>query len=182
MLGDLLDHVTIVDHTDIFPSSEHLPTYNSHAIGACLHKIPNLSQHYLYMNDDVFFGAAVSGSTFFDEFGRSYYFPSVKNTVPAQPLSLSENASSAAARNNQRVLHERLGKLAYFKFQHTPIATNRHVMETMVSEFPEAVRVTLGNQYRSPQDHSVAGHFYMHYAAFTGQAVKGRYLAQALPQ
>lgn len=42
-----MDHREIIDH-------DYLPTFNSHVIEANLHKIPNLSEHFIYFNDDVF--------------------------------------------------------------------------------------------------------------------------------
>jgi len=41
----------IVRHSDIIPSSI-LPTFNSTVIENFIHKIPNLSEHFLYINDD----------------------------------------------------------------------------------------------------------------------------------
>ena len=41
-----------VEHADIFPDQSSLPTFNSHAIESCLHKIPELAENFIYMNDD----------------------------------------------------------------------------------------------------------------------------------
>ena len=45
--------VQIVYHADIIPS-EYLPTFNSATIELFLHRIPGLSEQYLYFNDDIF--------------------------------------------------------------------------------------------------------------------------------
>src|SRR5699024_7600326 len=52
------DHpwITVVPHEAIFRRSENLPTFNSHAIESQLHRVPGLSEHFIYVNDDVFFG------------------------------------------------------------------------------------------------------------------------------
>ena len=44
----------VVSHSEIFKNSSHLPTYNSVAIEANLHNIPDLSQYFIYFNDDFF--------------------------------------------------------------------------------------------------------------------------------
>eukprot|EP00020_Sapocribrum_chincoteaguense_P004853 CAMPEP_0170737504 /NCGR_PEP_ID=MMETSP0437-20130122/4160_1 /TAXON_ID=0 /ORGANISM="Sexangularia sp." /LENGTH=884 /DNA_ID=CAMNT_0011075891 /DNA_START=61 /DNA_END=2715 /DNA_ORIENTATION=+ len=56
-----LDHpgVTVVSHDEIFPNRSHLPTFSSPAIESHLHRIPGLSSRFLYLNDDVMFGAPV---------------------------------------------------------------------------------------------------------------------------
>ena len=46
--------IEIIDHTDIIPS-EYLPTFYSDVIESYLHNIPNLSEIFLYNNDDLFF-------------------------------------------------------------------------------------------------------------------------------
>lgn len=63
-----------VDHTSIFPSSTDLPTFNSHAIESCLHRIPNLGEYFIYFNDDVFLNKYVHQSIFFNSAGMSINF------------------------------------------------------------------------------------------------------------
>ncbi len=67
-----LDHpqVCIVDHRDIFRWLEDLPTFNSHAIECHLHRIPGLSEHFLYANDDTFFGCQSIPEDFFTLDGK----------------------------------------------------------------------------------------------------------------
>ncbi|XP_048241976.1 N-acetylglucosamine-1-phosphotransferase subunits alpha/beta-like [Haliotis rufescens] len=57
--------VTIVTHEEIFPNKSHLPTYSSPAIESHLHRIPGLSDKFIYLNDDVMFGSEVWPDDFF---------------------------------------------------------------------------------------------------------------------
>ena len=61
-----VDHpkLTIVDHKD-FLEPQNLPTYNTSAIELNLHRIPNLSEHFVYFNDDVFLINDVKPTDFF---------------------------------------------------------------------------------------------------------------------
>lgn len=56
----LLDcgRVRVIDHSEIVPR-EYLPTFNSLAIESCLHRIPGLSEVFLYDNDDFLHFAPV---------------------------------------------------------------------------------------------------------------------------
>ena len=45
--------VNVVLHSDIIPA-EHLPTFNSTTIEMFLHRIPGLSERFLYFNDDTY--------------------------------------------------------------------------------------------------------------------------------
>lgn len=60
--------VTIVDHKDILPP-EALPCFNSTVIEHFLSKIPGLSEHFLYGNDDMFFNREVVPGDFFGRDG-----------------------------------------------------------------------------------------------------------------
>jgi hypothetical protein len=57
--------ITIVDHKEIIPN-EKLPLFNSNAIEMFLWKIPDLSEYFIYANDDMFFGKEVQPNFFFD--------------------------------------------------------------------------------------------------------------------
>ncbi|MDR2933753.1 MAG: Stealth CR1 domain-containing protein [Rickettsiales bacterium] len=58
--------ISVIDLSQIMPK-DSLPVFNSIAIESCLHNIPNLSEHFLYSNDDMFFGSEIKPSYFFDE-------------------------------------------------------------------------------------------------------------------
>ncbi len=61
--------ITIVDHHDIIPD-RYLPVFCSDVIESFLPYIPNLSEHFLFANDDMFFGRLVSPKRFFDKAGN----------------------------------------------------------------------------------------------------------------
>ena len=60
--------VKIIYHRDILPK-ELLPTYNSCTIEMFLHNIPDLSEYFIYGNDDMFPVGPMEKSDFFDENG-----------------------------------------------------------------------------------------------------------------
>lgn len=47
------EKLKIVNHKDYIPV-EYLPTFSSHVIEANLHRIPGISEHFVYFNDDTF--------------------------------------------------------------------------------------------------------------------------------
>ena len=62
--------VTVIDHRMIIPG-HYLPSFNSQAIEPWIHKIPGLSEKFLYANDDMLFGAEMTPDQFFTEDGRA---------------------------------------------------------------------------------------------------------------
>ena len=64
--------ITIVPHEQIIPA-DALPTFNATAIEMCIPNIPGLSEHFILMNDDMFFNKKVSPSFFYDAHGRAIF-------------------------------------------------------------------------------------------------------------
>lgn len=60
--------IRVIDHTEILPPAV-LPTFNSSVIEYYLHKIPGLSEYFLFANDDMFFNADLSPDFFFAKDG-----------------------------------------------------------------------------------------------------------------
>ena len=58
--------VEIVYHEDFIPK-EYLPTYNSTTIEMFLDKIPGLSEHFIYANDDLYAMLPMSAEDFYTE-------------------------------------------------------------------------------------------------------------------
>jgi len=61
-----LDRITIIDHSELFKRNEHfLPTFNTRSIATNIHKLPQLSEYFVYGNDDFMLSAPVEPSFFF---------------------------------------------------------------------------------------------------------------------
>ena len=56
--------LVLVKHSDYIPK-EFLPTFNSHTIELFMHKIPELSEHFVYFNDDTFLNAPILPDYYF---------------------------------------------------------------------------------------------------------------------
>ena len=63
--------IEIIDHRDILPP-EALPCYNSVVIEQFLYRIPDLSERFLYANDDMFANADLSPDFFYAPDGFPY--------------------------------------------------------------------------------------------------------------
>jgi hypothetical protein len=65
--------VEVVPHSRVFGEQHEdmLPTFNSHAIEAMLPFVPGLAERFVYFNDDMFLGAPVKPTDFFDRDGTA---------------------------------------------------------------------------------------------------------------
>lgn len=168
------DHprLTVVDHTEIFADPSVLPVYNSHAIESQLHHIEGLSDRYLYMNDDVFFGRAVPKELFFDANGISRFFLS-RATLDVGPASARDLPVLSAAKQNAALLADVWGKGVTNKFKHTPHTQSRDVLAEMEQRLAEVFERAARSRIRHPDDHSIASALQHYYAFAIGRALPG---------
>lgn len=166
------ERVTVVDHTEIFPSPDYLPTFNSHAIESCLHRIPGLAEHYLYLNDDFFFGRRVTPAHFFHGNGMTKFFLSPALIGGGDP-SNTERSVDAAATNTRRLIYERFGRVVSQKLKHAPYPQRRSVLYEMEDLWREEFAGTAASQIRGPQDVPVPSSLFHYYAYITGRGVPG---------
>ena len=169
----LVDHprVTIMNSEDFFPDITGLPTHNSHAVESQLHHIPGLAEHFLYSNDDMFFGRPIGPELFFSPGGITKFIEG-----PTR-IGLGENDPTRsgfenAARVNRALLRERFGKVTTRHLEHTAAPLRKSVMQELEAEFPEDFQRTMKSRFRSATDISVTNSLYHYYSLATGRAVE----------
>ncbi|WP_231369004.1 stealth family protein [Frigoribacterium sp. CG_9.8] len=163
--------VTIVPSEQFFADPTVLPTHNSHAVESQLHNIPGLSEHFLYSNDDMFFGRAVSPEMFFSPGGVTKFIEATTR-IGMGESNLSRSGFENAARVNRRLIQERFGRTITRHLEHTPTPLRKSVMQQLESEFPQDFRRTAASTFRSATDISVTNSLYHFYAWVTGRAVE----------
>ncbi|WP_309130376.1 stealth family protein [Brevibacterium sp.] len=162
--------VTIVDHREIFRDPTHLPVFNSHAIESQLHHIEGLSEHYLYMNDDLFFMRPTSPELFFTGNGMSKFFPSTAPLDVAEPSARDLPVLSAAKHGREFILTTH-GRTVSHKFKHTPHPQLRSVLSEMERNNPELFDAVSASKFRHPDDYSIASSLYHFHAYAEGRAI-----------
>ena len=164
--------LTVVSHREVFGDSGRLPTFNSQAIESRLHRIPELAEHFLYLNDDVFLGRPVPPELFFTPGGLTRFFPSTAlvDSAPHRPTDLP---ASSAGKNNRRLIQQAFGRVLTRKMKHTPHPSRRSVVAEIEVRFAEQVTATAGHQFRHPEDISMLSSLYQYYAYLTGRAAPG---------
>lgn len=162
--------ITVVDHRDLFPAGSTLPTFNSHAIEAVLHRIEGLSEHFLYMNDDFFFGGVVAPENFFSPGGVSRIFLSPSSMPVGDPAGRSI-ASEWGGMNASGLLEGEFGRVVRQKSRHTPMSLRVSVLREIEELFSRAFVNVRSSQFRGPGDIAPVSGLYPHYALVTGRAV-----------
>ncbi|WP_404290908.1 stealth conserved region 3 domain-containing protein [Glutamicibacter arilaitensis] len=157
--------LTIVDHAEIF-DPQCLPTFNSHAIESRLSFIPGLSEHFIYVNDDVFFGKPLSPNTFFGPTGQAKFSLSQGHFADAAETELPVNVAAA---NNRELVVSSYGRTTSRKFKHVAHPQRLNVHRLAHEKYKEKLTATAMNKFRNPADVSLPSSLAHQLAARTGQ-------------
>nr|WP_197676197.1 stealth family protein [Nakamurella panacisegetis] len=163
--------VTVVRSEDFFADPSALPTHNSMAVESQLHHIPGLAEHFLYSNDDMFFGRPVRPDLFFTSGGVTKFLEG-PNRIGVGENNGERSGFENAARVNRQLLRGRFGKLTTRHLEHAAAPLRKSVMAEMESEFAEEFRATMSSAFRASNNISVTNSFYHYYALLTGRAVR----------
>jgi hypothetical protein len=83
--------ISVVSHTQIYKNKRDLPTYNSVSIEFNIHRIPGLSNQFIYFNDDMLLNDHVNVSDFWTRTGGyklpfSYPAPNCNHNCPYESI------------------------------------------------------------------------------------------------
>lgn len=162
--------VTLVRSEEFFADPAVLPTHNSHAVEAQLHRIDGLSEHFLYSNDDMFFARPVGPELFFTAGGVSKFVECPVRIGIGDPLP-HRSGHDNALRINRALLRERFGRSITRDLEHCATPLRRSVMAELEAEFPADFARTAASRFRSATDISVTNSLYHYYALMTGRAI-----------
>jgi hypothetical protein len=163
--------VTIVRSEEFFADPSVLPTHNSQAVESQLHRIDGLAEHFLYSNDDMFFGRPVSPDMFFSPGGVSKFIEA-DTRIGLGANNEHRSGFENAARVNRALLRERFGVTITRHLEHTPAPLRKSVLVELENEFPADFTRTAASAFRASTDISVTNSLYHYFALATGRAVQ----------
>lgn len=148
------EKITFIDHKDIFKNPEDLPTFNSQAIESHLHRIKELSDHFIYFNDDVFLGKNLTELDFFSESGEPLVFME-PNLSPRHPLAQNATFYRKAWANTNKLLDSLYQKSPRFRLRHAPFSLRKTLIEESETIFPWVFEKNSKHKFRSEEDHNL---------------------------
>ena len=169
------EKIVPVNHTDFIPE-KYLPQFNSCAIECNLHRIPGLSDTFVFFNDDMYLNAPVREEDFFVNglpkyyAGQSLFEPGSLNTydymlfadmgavnrdVPADVIRrtyktklLNPVFGSGAWRSFLLALTGGMGRVTKFEDEHVAVPLLRSTMEELWEKEPALLEKTSSDRFR----------------------------------
>lgn len=160
--------IHIVDHKVIFESYEWaLPTFNSLSIETAIWRIPDLSENFIYLNDDFILCSPVNKSDFFQN-GKVALRGEWRTMISYSPLRIKLNNLFSSfvkkflgiTRSLNLLIQIRSAKLAnfkkrYFYSPHVPHPIHKHTVENYYKNNPTIFEENIKYPFRSTNQHTI---------------------------
>lgn len=145
------ESLTLIDHAELIPKG--LPIFDSGHIESYLHHIPNLSERFIYLNDDVFFGQPVTNELWFGEDGVALFLDDYKLS-DNQEMQTNETALvNASVRSKQWLSAYDDYQHIHRVFAHAPRPMFKSILqqlEILASDLFESSRETTFRMWNIP--------------------------------
>lgn len=151
--------IKIVDHKEIFSDINALPNFNAKAIETQIHHITELSEYFIYFNDDMFLGNYTDAEFFFSKDGKPKIFVSEVFPFPSRRAFRYENRKTSRKNDyqesviNTRILfRDKFKESIYYNIRHGVKSLLKSVLFELENIFQEEVNRTAKNKFRSGKD------------------------------
>ena len=167
----------VVNHKDFIPE-DYLPTFSSIPIELNMWRIPELSEHFIYFNDDMFLSQPVKPEDFyfkdlpkyscvalplpyytnsdyhvhqlFGDLGVVNHFFNIKQCIIAHPEKWFSKQYKKHIKFNKRVLKD--GVLTGMEFTHLACPYRKSTCEKVWNDIPQKMHETCLHKFRTPTD------------------------------
>ncbi len=157
--------VIIVDQNTLFEGHEqYLPVFNSIAVETMMWRIPDLSEEFIYMNDDFFFTSPSKKEDLFKA-GKVVCYSSRFSSGVMKFLRFIRLRKNDHKRFTYKdsLLNgaEMIGWRHFFYLPHEPHPIFKSVLEGYLTEHPESILRNVRHRFRDNEQFNVQGFFYV---------------------
>ena len=148
--------LTVIDHASLMPGAA-LPVFDSGHIESYLHHIAGLSERFVYLNDDVFFGAPFEPGFWFGEDGQQCLSVFTEGALQEENADLRHDV---AAPVNCATLARQWLSAQYADYRHEPrlyahaprpmLKSALHALEALAPGLFAGVRTTVFRSWQVP--------------------------------
>ena len=157
------EYLKVIEHKDIIPETK-LPTYNSGTIESYIYNIPELSEQFLYINDDMYPCKTMSESDFFDEKGNPRIHVVLKNQLPNVYRQMLKNSELLVT--NLLNIKGKISNVVYYRDGHSWSAMKKSIWKTLHKEMGNII-LSRCTTFRDPKN--VVQQMCTYYSYFSGE-------------
>lgn len=141
--------IHLIKHSQIFPDINDLPTFNSQSIECHLHRIPKLSEYFIYLNDDMFFGNYMYKNDFINRNKMNYFLNNNSNCIfDLNKIEESKyNSYFSSWNNTQKLLKDNYNLVPSCQWHFGLILKKSHFVD-MKNKFNKEFKYTSKSRFR----------------------------------
>ena len=149
-LGSAGNRIKCIHHDEII-QNDFLPTFNSFCITSFIHKIQGLSEHFLYIEDDMLFG----NHTEIDDFisladHKLLVYPRISNTTPAGKRdNKNQGPWDMALGYSNHLLNTSYGERNRPSVNRIPLMIEKKTWADMIEKWTDSFVITRQSRFRS---------------------------------
>lgn len=153
--------VEVVDHSVIYGEhSDLIPVFSSRSIEAMIHRIPGLSEQFIYLNDDMFIGSPLQSDFFFRE-GKPVLRGEFRKSV-GRLSWLKQYLRRGVKRPGFKEAQKEAARVVgftdkYFLAEHLPYAMRRSTLRDYYAGRVDELRQQAAHRFRSSAQLSPIG-------------------------
>lgn len=139
-----LPDLTIVKHSQIIPK-KFLPTFNPNVIESYIHRIKDLTEHFVYCNDDTFVCKPTSWKHFFTASGmpiNRHYVGPTRHSLKKNPILFVQMMQHAIAKYSMN----------YTRYQHQIYPYKKSLIQEYEKRFENELKKASFHRFRNPTD------------------------------
>ena len=149
--------IKIIDHKEIIP--KHInPTFDSSTIECFLDKIPNITEFFIYLNDDVFFNNYVHPAFFFtsDNYYPKFYrlhkvdmnYTRIKEVIEINDM---HDIYEGMVFNTYKIIKHYFDKnFTFYHVAHSAYICYRDLFDYFRKFYQNELKIVFSNRFRSP--------------------------------
>lgn len=161
--------IKFINHDDII-DEKYLPTFNSHVIEAFLHRIPNLSENFIYFNDDVFVARELKAEHFFQPNGIASIFLSDKSLSKMKKMGNS-TATLSASQHSISLLNKYYNNKIDSPLVHTYFPLKKSIYNLAWELYNQEIEDFVPNKLRTNRDLNLASFLIPWLMYYTSNAI-----------
>lgn len=153
------DRVQFISHSQIIPK-QYLPTFNSSVIESFLFKIPNLSEYFVYLNDDVMLMRKLSCSDLFTENKPRIFLNPIYSSE--YPILETDFGHTCGKKNANRLLDSLFGYEQRREVSHFLYMLKKGEFEFAWDKFGSALNEACIGKFRNKKMVCMSNHLIPH--------------------
>ncbi|KAG0268638.1 Xanthine phosphoribosyltransferase 1 [Actinomortierella ambigua] len=170
--------IRISHHANVFETADYLPTFNSLAIESQLYRLPDISDVFVYLNDDTFYNRPLSSADIWTPmYGFVFHFESTLTVTPYRPHPYNDKSKTPdewlsemdgewnSLHYSNHLLSKQFGARPRAYVAHIPHLLSKSILREMATVWPDEVLATSSHRFRGEgQGHDIHTTFMMaHY-------------------